>query len=105
MCNIFVHTALAWFALGQKLIGGAIGAAGRLDAPNDYLCREKFHKLVTPNQIGKLEVCLCLVEHIGLVGTWPKRIHFIVKKGSDERIIYLLGWSSFSLGLNSANQF
>ena len=72
MCNIFVHTALAWFALGQKLIGGAIGAAGRLDAPNDYLCREKFHKLVTPNQIGKLEVCLCLVEHIGLVETCHK---------------------------------
>ena len=69
MCNIFVHTALAWFALGQKLIGGAIGAAGRLDAPNDYLCREKFHKLVTPNQIGKLEVCSCLAENIGMVGT------------------------------------
>ena len=34
ICNIFVHTALAWFALGQKLIRDAIGAAGRLDAPN-----------------------------------------------------------------------
>ena len=69
MCNIFVHTALAWFVLGQKLIGGAIGGAGRLDAPNDYLCREKFHKLVTPNQIGKLEVCLCLAENVGIIWT------------------------------------
>ena len=40
MCNIFVHSALAWFALGQKLNGDAIGAAGRLNTPNDYLCWE-----------------------------------------------------------------
>ena len=36
MCNIFVHNSLAWFTLGQKLIRGTIGAAGRLDMQNCY---------------------------------------------------------------------
>ena len=53
ICKIFVHTALAWFALGQKLIRDAIGAVGRLDTPNATEYKKGYSFIQHKNKKGK----------------------------------------------------